>query len=57
MSYYRTCYSCGASLDPGEQCDCFKKSEQLRKKYEQLTAVESDGQIEFGGLYNDIQNW
>jgi len=23
MSYYRTCPSCGANLDPGEQCtDC-----------------------------------
>lgn len=22
MSYYRTCPQCGASLDPGEHCDC-----------------------------------
>lgn len=22
MSYYRTCPSCGANLDPGEQCEC-----------------------------------
>ena len=21
-TYYRTCPYCGASLDPGEQCDC-----------------------------------
>lgn len=24
MSYYRTCPRCGASLDPGEPCDCDK---------------------------------
>lgn len=24
MSYYRVCDSCGASLDPGEICDCTK---------------------------------
>lgn len=22
MSYYRSCPSCGANLDPGERCDC-----------------------------------
>lgn len=26
MSYYRTCPSCGAALDPGEQCDCKEQS-------------------------------
>ena len=25
MSYYRECPECGASLDPGEKCDCKKK--------------------------------
>lgn len=25
MSYYRECPECGASLDPGENCDCKKK--------------------------------
>lgn len=24
MSYYRTCFHCGAHLDPGELCDCPK---------------------------------
>lgn len=24
--YYRTCPKCGAHLDPGEVCDCTKKS-------------------------------
>lgn len=27
MSYYRTCPYCGASLDPGERCDCQDKKE------------------------------
>lgn len=50
MAYYRTCPDCGALLDPCEKCDCAEKSEQLGKKYEQLTAVMKDGQIEFGGV-------
>lgn len=24
MNYYRTCPHCGAHLDPGEVCDCWK---------------------------------
>lgn len=24
MPYYKICQSCGAHLDPGEQCDCGK---------------------------------
>ncbi len=27
MAYYNTCPWCGASLDPGESCDCKKKSD------------------------------
>lgn len=27
MSYYRVCPICGASLDPGERCDCQDKEE------------------------------
>lgn len=26
MAEYRTCPYCGANLDPGERCDCTKKS-------------------------------
>ena len=25
MAYYNTCSRCGATLDPGESCDCTKK--------------------------------
>lgn len=26
MSYYDTCPECGATLDPGEKCDCKEKT-------------------------------
>ena len=26
MAYYRICPHCGAALDPGEHCDCKKKT-------------------------------
>ena len=26
MAYYRTCPDCGAALDPGESCDCNRRS-------------------------------
>lgn len=50
MSYYHHCPDCGALLDPNEKCDCAELSEQLKQKYEQLTAVTKDGQIIFGGI-------
>ena len=25
MAYYKTCWLCGATLDPGERCDCQDK--------------------------------
>jgi hypothetical protein len=48
MSYCRPCPDCGANLDPGEKCTCRKVSEQLAKKYELITTVTKEGQIEFG---------
>ncbi len=27
MPYYKTCRLCGATLDPGERCDCQDKEE------------------------------
>ena len=51
------CQDCGAYLDPCEKCDCHEKSALLEKKYEQLTNVSNDGQIEFGGMsYEDVKN-
>ncbi len=26
MNYYRVCPNCGAHLDPGESCDCQRKT-------------------------------
>lgn len=51
MAYYNTCSSCGDNLDPGEKCDCQERAEQLRKKYELITTVSKNGQINIGGLY------
>nr|DAF01600.1 MAG TPA: TerY-C metal binding domain [Caudoviricetes sp.] len=28
MAYYNTCPWCGASLDPGESCDCKRKKSE-----------------------------
>ena len=38
MSYYRTCQICGAALDPGEICEC------VRRSFSQLTN-ENKGKI------------
>lgn len=54
MAYSRLCIECGANLDPGEKCDCYKKSEQIKRKYELLTTVNDDGQIIIGGYYERI---
>lgn len=51
MAYYRICPICGCTLDPSETCTCTEKSEQLRKKFELITTVTEDGQIEIGGLH------
>ena len=49
MSYYRTCPSCGAHLDPGEVCDCHRlKSEIIGKD----TALPMDTQTR---LWNEIK--
>ncbi len=38
MAYYNICNRCGATLDPGETCDCeveeMKRQESLSKKME-----------------------
>ena len=43
MSYYRTCPSCGAHLDPGERCDCREDEKAL------VSATNTDkGEVEQG---------
>lgn len=53
MAYYRTCSDCGCTLDPCEKCDCQERAEQLRKKFELITTVSDNGQIEIGGLHGE----
>ena len=31
MAFYRTCPDCGASLDPGERCDCQEEAEKKQE--------------------------
>lgn len=44
--YYRECPICGGLLDPGEQCECMEKDNLIRQKYDKLTTVNKDGQLE-----------
>ena len=46
MSWYKECEHCGATLDPGEQCDCAaeflgstKKRERPQKRYAHPKAI------------------
>lgn len=32
MAYYNICPDCGASLDPGERCDCRDRAEEKPKR-------------------------
>ena len=52
MSYYRTCPSCGAALDPGERCDCQSRTESEARKGKEKAAQGAtntqDGKVETG---------
>lgn len=45
MSYFHECSKCGASLDPGEKCDCMKEKEQKVRKITNNLIVPLVGQI------------
>jgi transcription initiation factor IIE alpha subunit len=47
MAYFNTCPHCGATLDPGEKCECIAEKEERRKKWESLTKNDKDGQLAF----------
>lgn len=34
MAYYNVCPNCGATLDPGERCDCTEKNSVLDQHIE-----------------------
>ena len=48
-AYYRTCFHCGAHLDPGEACDCRQVNrEPTREKTEK--AARDATNIQSGGV-------
>lgn len=47
MAYFNTCAYCGATLDPGEKCECDQEREALAAKWRSMTKTESSGQIKF----------
>lgn len=48
MAYYRICPDCGASLDPGETCDCRTEQAQREAFFEKSMELnERTGQMEF----------
>lgn len=40
MAFYRICPDCGASLDPGEKCDCRDEKERKQEFYSQHLKME-----------------
>lgn len=36
MAQYRTCPYCGASLDPGEKCDCQDKEKECGLPFQEV---------------------
>lgn len=48
MAYYKICPKCGATLDPGEHCDCEKEREKQEDFYSQKVGVNpKNGQCFF----------
>lgn len=51
MPYFNTCPNCGASLDPGETCDCTSEEEERKTRIEDYirqvvkTDQPKDGQL------------
>lgn len=54
MSYFTKCSICGANLDPNETCECESMTKRNKRKFEQLTNVDSDGQIELREKLNKL---
>lgn len=45
MAYYRTCPLCGATLDPGESCDCTQERDEILKKMTELYVIGEHNQL------------
>lgn len=48
MAYYSICPNCGASLDPGEKCDCQEEKERKQDFFAKHLKMEPEaGQLAF----------
>lgn len=47
MPYYHTCPTCGANLDPGEQCEDCREECRNEKLYIQQNQTETKGKEHF----------
>lgn len=54
MAYFNECPLCGATLDPGERCDCEQIEETREQKFDAVTHCDDNGQItlNMGGMLN-----
>ena len=46
MSYYTTCPTCGASLDPGEKCDCVQTKEKSTETAATVNGANNKNQLQ-----------
>ena len=46
MAFYKTCNLCGATLDPGENCDCEEQREREVKRMEGMFQTGKNGQMQ-----------
>lgn len=54
MAYFNECPRCGATLDPGEKCDCEEIAKEKEDEIKAMTHCDETGQITFnmGGMRN-----
>ena len=52
LMYNYRCDSCGAYLDPGEQCDCHSTHEKNLQMVDELLTEDQDGQMILKGVQN-----
>lgn len=48
MAFYKICPDCGASLDPGEKCDCREEAEKKQEFFSR--ALENGTESEAAGF-------
>lgn len=42
MAFYNTCSKCGASLDPGERCDCESEQEKRSEFFARRMRIDHE---------------